>query len=292
MGICGIKLMQHHFAVSNMLFWRFATAALWLIPIMYLLRHRLPLRISTQSALNTLVFAAFLYSLASTTFFLSARSIGSGLAISIFFSFPVFVAIFCCLFNRWLPDRYTILSLIAICTGIVFIKDKYAVHTSYIGIFLAGLSAISYATYLYRSRVIINYVDPLYLTLLLCIGNTIIFFILAYSTGRFFMPATLQDWLYILALGIFATAIPNQLMLESLKYISPIKVAILASLEVVITMLIGWIFLHERITLLQMVGIGTILFGSLIIQASSRSLPSEQPDRQALHRDEWTEKQP
>jgi drug/metabolite transporter (DMT)-like permease len=266
MGFLGTRLLQLHYTVGNMLFWRFCVATLWMLMATLLWKKKLVKKLNKQALIQTLGIAAFLYSAGSSLYFLSSQFIGTGLAMALFFSFPIFVALFSCFFSRWRMDGYTFISLIAMVIGIILLKDEHATQANVHGVMLALLSAFFYATYVYRSRAMTKNINPHLLTLLVCMGNMLIFFVYSCTTHNFIFPTALNAWLYICALGVLATALPIQLLLDSLKYISPVKASILTTLELVVTLLMGWLLLDEQVTLLQMAGVVVLLTGAILIQ--------------------------
>ncbi len=266
MAYFGTVLLKDQFAFSNMLFWRFAIATLWMLGCTVVLRKRMTKKVSRSVLIQTLVVAGVLYSLASALYFLAMTYIGTGLATAIFFSFPVFVTVFSCVFNRTELNSYTVLALVCICLGVALVKGHQTSSVGMNGTLIAISGAFFYAIYIYRSRHISTLIDPHFLTLLVCAGTMIVFFFYAYAKDQLGMPKNMTDWLCVGAIGVLATALPIQFLLESLKYITPIKVSILASLRVVVTMLIGWAALNEHITLLQFFGVATIVFATLMAQ--------------------------
>jgi drug/metabolite transporter (DMT)-like permease len=80
------------------------------------------------------------------------------------------------------------------------------------------------------------------------------------------MPETLKSWLYILAVGIIATALPIQLMLKGLKYISSMRASIISVVEPLVTVFVGVILLQETISYLQFIGVFVILASALLVQ--------------------------
>lgn len=265
-GFSGTHLLHDNFTIASMLFWRFSIAAICMAGFTIIAHPLQNRQTDIKSCLHTLMTAALLYSLASALYFVAASSIGTGLAAAIFFTFPVFVTIFAFIFDGFIIDKYTLISLLAICTGVILIKGHLSIQGSWHGVFYALLCAFFYATYVYRSRAISKIIAPSFLTLLVCIGNTIIFFIFDYLTGEFLLPKSSMEWCYVLLLSIFGTAIPIQLLLESMKYITPVKASILASLQIVVTVLIGWLVLNEPITLVQFCGVAVLISGAIIIQ--------------------------
>ena len=100
----------------------------------------------------------------------------------------------------------------------------------------------------------------------MCLGNSLIFFIISCITKSFFIPTTLHAWSYIIAIGIIATAVPIQLLLDGIKHISSIKASILSVLEPVVTLLVGVALLSESISATQAIGVLTVLLGAILIQ--------------------------
>ncbi len=83
---------------------------------------------------------------------------------------------------------------------------------------------------------------------------------------EFIFPNSYKEWFYISALGIIATALPIQLLLEGLKHIHASKVAVLSVLEPVVTLIVGITALHESTSTLQLTGAIIILLSAVIIQ--------------------------
>ena|SRR3990167_1239413 len=265
----GTALIHDHFSISSMLFWRFITATLFLVIFIACSNKKLIAGNALKTHAHDLIGTAVLYGAAASCYFVSAKIIDTGLSVAIFFSFPMFVVFLSCLFSGFKLDKLTVLALIAIFTGIALIHGRQAQHIDGWGVFFALLSAFLYATYICRSRIVGKVIPPIFLTTLVCTGCSIIFFIFANAIHKFTAPHHLQDWLYILALGGIGTALPIQLLLESLKYISPVKASILASLQVVVTVLMGSLFLGEQLSTWQSLGIISLIFGAIIIQKNN-----------------------
>ncbi len=267
MAYFGVLLLKSHFTLPNMLFWRFAIATIWMLGCTIVLQKRLPTKVSKSTVIQTLILAGLVYSAASALYFLSMTYIGTGLATAIFFSFPVFVTLFSCMFNRTAINQYTVMALLCICLGVLLVKGHHVgSNIDLQGTLIAVSGAFLYAIYIYRSRHMSKLIDPHFLTLLVCSGTMLVFFFYSYSTNQLALPKSGYEWFYVCAIGVLATALPIQFLLESLKYITPIKVSILASLRVVVTILIGWAILNEQITVLQFFGVATILFASVLAQ--------------------------
>lgn len=266
-GYFGMQLFYEGYSVPNMLFWRFAVASVWMLLIGLLAKGKrasfftkLPLMLQL-AAVGTVSYAG-----GSAFFYLSSLYIGTGAAMVIFFSYPVFVMLFSLIFKQSKMNRYMVIALVMVIGGLLLLNGSGAHNLSNMGIFLAMIASFSYGVYVYYSQHSSSRVDSHWLTLLLCVGCSAIFLSFAVGTHTFAFPASLVAWKYILILGILATAIPIQLLLNGLKYISSVKASILSVLEPVTTVIIGVLFLGENLSAMQLVGILTMLSGAMVIQ--------------------------
>lgn len=273
LGYFGTAILSLHYSVPAMLFWRFLVASLWMMAASLVCKREptAAKKNGSPSLCNILLLGVAAYCGGSAFYFLSAQYIGTGLAMVIFFSAPVFVALFDWLFNNWQWNRHAILSLTAVIIGLIILKGKGEHALNVIGVFFAVLAGFCYAVYVYRSQYYAKTIDSTLLTLLICLGNTLVFLTVMLSQHQFILPTTLIEWSYITALGIIATAVPIQLMLNGLKYISPLKASILSVLEPVVTVLIGVAVLQENITSVQCLGVMIILSGAIFIQFEKAS---------------------
>lgn len=266
-GYFGMQLYYQGFSVPNMLFWRFLIAACWMLLIGGINRHK-RVRLSSQipQLLRLAAVGAVSMGGGSAFFYLSSLLIGTGPAMVIFFSFPVFVTIFAVTFTSSKLNRFIMTAMLMVIAGLVLLNGTGANNLSNRGIILGLVASFSYAVYVYNSQHSSRQVDSLWLTFFICVGCSAIFFVFSLATNSFLFPSTSAAWIDILVLGIVATAIPIQLLLNGLKYISSVKASILSVLEPVMTVIIGVIFLNERLEGMQVIGILIILLGAIVIQ--------------------------
>jgi drug/metabolite transporter (DMT)-like permease len=251
------------------LFWRFLTAALWMLLAVCFLRRgrkRKPDRAQVMLMLELATVGAISYAGGSCFFYLSSLRIGTGPAMVIFFSFPVFVTLFSVLFKQSKMNRYLVTALAMVMGGLVLLNGTGSHNLDNIGIGLALIASFSYAIYVYYSKRSSTKVDSLWLTLFICMGCSLIFLSFALAAHSFHIPPTVRAWRDILILGILATAIPIQLLLNGLKYISSVKASILSVLEAVTTVVVGVMFLEETLSGMQVIGILIVLSGAIVIQ--------------------------
>jgi drug/metabolite transporter (DMT)-like permease len=265
MGFLGTKLFYLNFSVENMLFWRFFIATLWIA--MSTIRNQpwtLSMMNNPFAILKIFILSTISYSGGSAFYFLASKHIGTGPAMVIFFSFPIFVTLFSWILGTWKINKIALMALFTVMLGLILLKGNGETTLDSMGIFLAIIGACCFAAYIYGSQHTTKNMDSRLLTLLVCFGNTLIFLMLSYYTNSFAVPTTWNAWFYICAIGVVATALPIQLLLDGLKYISPVKASILSVLEPVATIMIGLLLLHETLSNVQALGVVIILLGAIM----------------------------
>lgn len=279
LGYFGTLLINEQFSISAMLFWRFFIAALWIFGSMMLFKRKLGFTAHQSLLLSKLtLFGVLTYCGSSLFYFMATREIGTGVAMVIFFAYPVFVTLFAWLSRDWQINKYVLLSLVAVILGLIFLKGHGKEALSLIGVLFASVASFCYALYVYGSQRSVKTLDTRLQTFCICLGNAIVFLLLSYANQGLMVPHTMHAWFYVLALGIVATALPIQLLLDGMKYISPIKASILSVLEPIVTVTVGIWFLQETLSLGQALGIVIVLMGAVLIQfekSAGSNLPNQ-----------------
>jgi drug/metabolite transporter (DMT)-like permease len=267
MGFTGTRLFDFNFSVENMLFWRFLIATLCIFfSILLFGRNIRKPAVNSSSIIKIFILGGLTYSGASGFYFLASKHIGTGLAMVIFFSFPVFVTLFAWTLGTWKMNKLALMALLAVVTGLFLLKGSGENTLDEAGILLAIIAACCFAAYVYGSQHTTKQFDSRLLALLVCCANTLIFLVLSLYTNTFIFPSSLHAWWYVCAIAVIATALPIQLLLDGLKYISPVKASILSALEPVVTVLIGLMFLNESMSYTQTAGVMVVLLGAVLIQ--------------------------
>lgn len=268
MGYLGTYVINDNMSIICMLFWRFAIAGTWMM--IFVIKDIITQeKINLQPHVLVIMFllSAAGYSGSSGFYFVSSQSIGTGLAMVIFFSYPIAIALYSWLVHRQPMSIQTLLTLLLMFVGLILLHDFTGHLLSIHGLFMGLLSAFSYALYIIGSKKFAHIdVNSNLLTMIVCFGSACLFLILSLSSHTFIFPQSTISWLSLLVFGIFVTAIPIQLMLNGLKHISATRASIISVLEPLITVIVGIILLHESVTLFQFIGGFLILSSAIFVQ--------------------------
>ena len=217
---------------------------------------------------SLLALLGILFSCSSLFLFFSYGFIPSGLATTLVYLYPVFVALIMVLL-RFYPSWQTWLSILATFGGILLLSTPSAGATIRLpGILLAILSALSYAFYLVivnRSKRI-KQVSEHTLTLYALLTGTFLFAVLRLFQGGSFVEGigNWQDWANLVGLAVVPTMISMLTLAVSSRYIGPTKTSILGVFEPLTAILIGTLLFGEPLTLKMAIGIavcvGAVVF--------------------------------
>lgn len=258
-------LLESGVPVLVMLFFRYGISAALLGLGMLLKKEKFAVQ---KGEFGLLVLLGILFAGSSLFLFASYEFIPSGLATTLVYLYPVFVALIM-VFLRFYPSWQTWLSIIVTFGGIILLSSpSQGADVKLPGIILAVMSALSYAFYL----VIVNrsgrikQVSEHTLTLYALITGAILFAsIRAFQGGSITEGIdTVADWSNLLGLAIVPTMISMLTLAVSSRFIGPTKTSILGVFEPLTAILIGTLMFGEPMTWKMGVGVavcvGAVVF--------------------------------
>lgn len=258
-------LMDSGVPVLVMLFFRYGISAFLLAAWMLVKKEKFRVR---GRELGLLALLGVLFACSSIFLFASYTYIPSGLATTLVYLYPVFVALLM-VFLRFYPSWQTWLSIAATFGGILLLSSPSPGAVIRVpGVILAILSALSYAFYL----VIINrsgrikHVSEHTLTLYALLAGMLLFAILRAIQGGHFAEGidTPADWTNLLGLALVPTMISMLTLAISTRFIGPTKTSVLGVFEPLTAILVGTLLFGEPLTWKMAVGIavcvGAVVF--------------------------------
>jgi len=258
-------LMDSGVPVLVMLFFRYGISAFLLAAWMLVKKEKFRVR---GRELGLLALLGVLFACSSIFLFASYTYIPSGLATTLVYLYPVFVALLM-VFLRFYPSWQTWLSIAATFGGILLLSSPSPGAVIRVpGVILAILSALSYAFYL----VIINrsgrikHVSEHTLTLYALLAGMLLFAILRAIQGGHFAEGidTPADWANLLGLALVPTMISMLTLAISTRFIGPTKTSVLGVFEPLTAILVGTLLFGEPMTWKMAVGIavcvGAVVF--------------------------------
>lgn len=271
-------LLESGVPVLVMLFFRYALSATLLGIWMVLNGEKLS---TSRRELGLLMVLGLLFAGSSIFLFASYEFIPSGLATTLVYLYPVFVALIM-VFLHFYPSWQTWLSIIATFGGIILLSSSsQGADIQLPGIFLAVLSALSYAHYLIivnRSSRIKN-VSERTITFYALATGTVLFFIMRLIQGGSLVEGvdTPADWANLVGLAIVPTILSLLTLAVSTRFIGPTKTSILGVFEPLTAILIGTALFGEPLTWKMGLGIAICVAAVVFMILKPGSSASSSP---------------
>lgn len=271
-------LLESGVPVLVMLFFRYALSATLLGIWMVLNGEKLS---TSRRELGLLVVLGLLFAGSSIFLFASYEFIPSGLATTLVYLYPVFVALIM-VFLHFYPSWQTWLSIIATFGGIILLSSSsQGADIQLPGIFLAVLSALSYAHYLIivnRSSRIKN-VSERTITFYALATGAVLFFIMRLIQGGSLVEGvdTPADWANLVGLAIVPTILSLLTLAVSTRFIGPTKTSILGVFEPLTAILIGTALFGEPLTWKMGLGIAICVAAVVFMILKPGSSASSSP---------------
>lgn len=196
--------------------------------------------------------------------FITYNYLPTGITTTIHYLYPAVVALICVLFLHEKLSKVKGIALVSCFLGIMIMMDTSVQDLSVLGIVLAVTSSITWALYI----VILDKVDlqdatSLQVMFFTGISSIILLTACALFSGDFAVTITPIGWA-AMAISNLAISVGGSLFFViGVRYTDAQTSAIASTLEPIVSIVIGVLFLHEAITLRT--GIGSVLILAAVI---------------------------
>ena len=218
-------------------------------------------RIFVLGGLNIGVFQALL--------FVAAYRLPGGVAATAGAIQPLLVVWFSWIILNHKPDKLAVIAAIAgfIGVGLLVLSPKARLDSLGIGAAILGAGAMGLGTVLVKKwRPNVSLI--VFTAWQLAVGGLMLLPIALLTEGTFTEVTRTNFWGFIY-LGLIGTGLAYALWFRGISKLSATAVSYLGLLSPVVATLIGYLFLQETLTPIQLVGIGVVLFSVVIGQQGS-----------------------
>jgi drug/metabolite transporter (DMT)-like permease len=258
----------------GLLFYQFllVSIVLWLLAVPDLRKIEIR-KIKKREIIDLSLVGVFL-GIMTLTYFFALEIIPVSLAIVIFFLYPVLVPIFKLVFEQVKPHLFVIISLILTFSGVLLgsaLTSETLKNISTLGIVLSLASAVSFALFIYYyDRP--SYSLPSLLSTAIVVTAATVFVAFFYP---FFPIHHAIDGKFLLGslfVGVLAQLFPVLFLQFAIRRIGSVLVSIIQTGELPLTMFLAFLFFHEQIQPIQMIGIALIVTGIVYSNIKGRML--------------------
>jgi len=254
--ILTIYVYQEGVSIYLLLFLRFSIAFILLIT--YMLCKYNKVIINKEKIIRLLIINGGFYTVFSLCFFTAIKLIPVSLAIIIFYTYPIILAIISIIFKNYKLTKKVLILMLMSFLGLSFSLGNQFDTNKIIGVLLAGGSAIFYAFYTLYSTKILKKYSPLEAVTFSCFFSILVFFIKLISNNKINLILSFKTWIIIILISIISF-LGFLFFLKALILAKAINVSIVTMCEPVITILLSVILLNESLNCLQIFGIALVI---------------------------------
>lgn len=264
-----VPLMRGGLSPQAAALFRFGLAALFLPPLLYLMKASL--KISARRA-GWLALLALFYFLDVQLFFLAFQYLASGLAAALEFMAPVFVLLIMVLFFhqkfQWRGALAALLALGGVCLMGGGSESSLSGITGggfFTGVVLALLSAIFLAFYMIGCGMGgINELNPMVSTFYLMLFGSIYCGAFVLASGGFSLPQGPGGITRCVLLALVTAVFSNWTLILAVKRVGPLLASILGALEPLTALFIGAAVFNESLDFWALGGAFLVICGAAL----------------------------
>ncbi|MBQ6373629.1 MAG: DMT family transporter [Clostridia bacterium] len=225
----------------------------------------------TRPEFQKLLGLSVFYAATPVLLYASYRSISSGLATTLHFTYPVIVMLVgAVVFHDRLHARQIICLLICLAGITCFCKPGQAESAS--GMALAVASGSAYAFYiLLLGRNGLQRLHVMTITFWISLLSAVEISVFAMSVDRISLDIPWQGWMAICGLGLFATVLALALFQLGVFLCGEVKAALLSTFEPLTGVILGVLVFREALTPRTVAGIMSILLSTLLLVMDRKS---------------------
>lgn len=218
------------------------------------------------------------YSAQAGFFFTALTRIDASLASLLLYAYPAMVMLVTVLWGRERPDLHRLMALVVASAGVVLVLSGGAGDdVDGIGVLLALGAAVAYTTYILGSDALVRDVQPIVFSALVCTGAATTFTVAALVGGGVNLGFEPWGWGVLVAMALISTFVAVSTFFAGLSRVGPATASILSTVEPLVTVLLAFVFLGERLRLSQALGGGLVLAAVLLLQLRRRVTRTEPP---------------
>ncbi|MBE3580234.1 MAG: EamA family transporter [Thermoanaerobacteraceae bacterium] len=193
--------------------------------------------------------------------FYAFQHIPASLAILLFYIYPVLVTLLAAVFLREPLTRAKMEALVLASAGLVITLGLPAGRLHMGGAVAACLAAVANSIFMVGQTELLRRVETRVFNAYLTLVLAVLFLPVALLSNQFRVPLNAEVVGAVLVLALVCTVVASETLCRGLVYIGASRAAIILTLEPVVTAVLGYLLLNERLYPSQLLGGALILAG-------------------------------
>ena len=250
------------FSVDTALFYRFLIAAILILGYLVFYQKE-SVKINLKEGIIFSILGLF-YALSAEFLFIAYDFLSPGIASTIFFIYPIMVALILGIFFKEKITLATTISLVIVVVGVGLLSIKDNFEINYIGLFVSLLGALMYALYMIivnKTKIKASGVKVSFYSM---VFTSLFFLIKTLVLGNSVAIPSLEIGIHLALFSLITTALSVVSLVYAIKYIGSTPTAIMGAVEPVVAVMISVGLFDETLTFSLIAGVIIIISGVLI----------------------------
>ncbi|MHC1719469.1 MAG: DMT family transporter [Clostridiaceae bacterium] len=233
-----------------------------------ILRDRKAFAVGRKKLLELAVFAVAGNTFMAIFYYMAFEYLPVAMVTILLFTYPVLIFIFTCLFEKGNMMSRKAAAIALAFTGCILALNIGPGQAEYpiIGIILGLLCALFYAFMNIYCEKRLYDVDALVINAYTALFSLIALCIYRFPLFAFKGELKFESIIYIAILAVFSQIVPLTMIYSAIKDIGALKVSIIGNLEIPTAAFLAYIFLGEKLTIIQVLGSALIIIALLLIR--------------------------
>lgn len=267
--IFAIYAYQGGTTVTTLLFLRFFIAALFFYS--FIMINRMEININKSLLVSLFLLGSIFYMMQSNFYFSSVKYIPASLAVLLFCTYPIFVAVLSALFNGEVLTKRVFISIAVSITGLVLVLGATFNRIDMHGVMLACAAALVYSCYIVLGSRVLKKLPVMVTSAFVTMFASFSFLAIGLTTGTLHFNLETQAWFAIAGLGLFSTIIAVFTFFRGIALIGSTRASILSMVEPLTTIGFSAMLFQERLTWVQLIGAVAVLAGTMLVVTAGRA---------------------
>ena len=259
------------FSVDTALFYRFLIAAILILGYLVFYQKE-SVKINLKEGIVLSILGLF-YALSAEFLFIAYDFLSPGIASTIFFIYPIMVALILGIFFKEKITLASTISLIVVVVGVGILsfkpksnddKDNFGINYIYIGLFVSLLGALMYALYIIivnKTKINASCVKVSFYSMVFA---SLFFLVKTLVLGNSVAIPSLKIGTHLALFSLITTALSVVSLVYAIKFIGSTPTAIMGAVEPVVAVMISVGLFDETLTFSLIAGVIIIISGVLI----------------------------
>lgn len=184
--------------------------------------------------------------------------IAVGLAVLIFYLYPVFTGLGAWLMRQETLNRGIVIGLVGSFAGLALALGGAGATASILGMALAGAAALLMTGVILLSARVLQTDNARSVTLHMHISGALIFVVISLIAGDFSLPETSRGWVGVIAVPVFYT-IAVASFFAGIAWVGGVRTSLVMNLEPVASIALGFVLLGQLLSPRQLVGAALVI---------------------------------